>query len=103
MTRTKTPVGFKRIVAAWRDQSMPPAIGLEPERGSRLRTQPRSLDLITEASAAATRMPDRAATQSAFSGTGVEVYQISIHNALGDSAAALIHASSVMQARLPTP
>jgi phosphomannomutase len=30
MTWTETPVGFKHIVAAWRDQSMPPAIGLEP-------------------------------------------------------------------------
>ena len=30
MTWTETPVGFKHIVAAWRAQSMPPAIGLEP-------------------------------------------------------------------------
>lgn len=30
MTWTETPVGFKHVVAAWRRQSMPPAIGLEP-------------------------------------------------------------------------
>ena len=30
MAWTEVPVGFKHIVTAWRDQSMPPAIGLEP-------------------------------------------------------------------------
>ncbi len=30
MTWTEAPVGFKHIVAAWRHQSMPPAIGLQP-------------------------------------------------------------------------
>jgi len=30
MTWTEAPVGFKHIVAAWRDQCMPAAIGLEP-------------------------------------------------------------------------
>jgi hypothetical protein len=37
-----------------------------------------------------------------FSMTGVEVYQIGIHTALGDSAAALASARSVTQAELPT-
>lgn len=62
-----------------------------------------ALDLIAEAGAAAARMPDGAATHPAFSVTGVEVYQIGIHNALGDSAAALAHARAVTQARLRTP
>jgi hypothetical protein len=62
-----------------------------------------ALDLIAEAAAAATRMPDRAVTQTAFSPTGVEVYQIGICNALGESAAALTHARAVVQAQLPTP
>jgi len=30
MTWSEVPVGFKHVVAAWRQQSMPPAIGLEP-------------------------------------------------------------------------
>jgi phosphomannomutase len=30
MTWTEAPVGFKHLVAAWRDMGMPPAIGLEP-------------------------------------------------------------------------
>ena len=34
---------------------------------------------------------------------GIEVYQIGIHIALGDSAAALAHARAVTQARLRTP
>ena len=62
-----------------------------------------ALDLIAEATAAAIRMPGGAATLPAFSATGVEVYQIGIHNALGDSAAALAHARSVTQAHLRTP
>jgi hypothetical protein len=62
-----------------------------------------ALDLIAEAGAAAARMPDGATTRPAFSATGVEVYQIGIYNALGDSAAALTHARSVTQARLVTP
>ena len=62
-----------------------------------------ALDLIAEAGAAAARMPDGAATPPAFSATGVEVYQIGIHNALGDSAAALAHARAVTQAQLRTP
>jgi hypothetical protein len=62
-----------------------------------------ALDLVAEAAAAATRMPDRAVTQTAFSPTGVEVYQIGICNALGESAAALTHARAVVQAQLPTP
>ena len=62
-----------------------------------------ALDLITEASAAATRMPATAAGKTAFSAAGVQVYQIGIHTALGDSAAALAHARSVIPAQLPTP
>jgi hypothetical protein len=62
-----------------------------------------ALDLIAEAGAAAARMPNSTATRPAFSATGVEVYHIGIHNALGDSAAALAHARAVTQARLPTP
>ncbi len=62
-----------------------------------------ALDLIAEASAAIARMPDGAVTLPAFSATGVEVYQIGIHNALGDSAATLTHARAVTQAWLPTP
>jgi hypothetical protein len=48
-------------------------------------------------------MPAGRVTQPAFSVAGVDVYQIGIHNALGDSAAALSHARAVDQARLPTP
>jgi tetratricopeptide (TPR) repeat protein len=62
-----------------------------------------ALDLIAEASAAARRMPDSAATLPSFSATSVEVYQIGIHNALGDSGTALGHARAVTQGLLPTP
>jgi len=61
-----------------------------------------ALDLISEAGAAAARMPAGRLTQPAFSVAGVDVYQIGIHNALGDSAAALSHARAVDQAQLPT-
>lgn len=61
-----------------------------------------ALDLIAEAGGAAARMPGSAVTRPAFSVTGVEVYQIGIHNALGDSGAALTHARSVNQGRLVT-
>ncbi|MGD0555969.1 MAG: hypothetical protein ABSA93_13405 [Streptosporangiaceae bacterium] len=62
-----------------------------------------ALDLSSEAGAAAARMPAGRVTQLAFSVAGVDVYQIGIHNALGDSAAALSHARAVDQAQLPTP
>ena len=62
-----------------------------------------ALDLIAEARSAATRMGSTAAvSQPMFSMTGVQVYQIGIHTALGDSAAALGSARSVIQSELPT-
>jgi hypothetical protein len=62
-----------------------------------------ALELITEAQAAATRMGDVTVGHSVFSSANVEVYQIGIHTALGDSAQALDHARAVVQASLPTP
>jgi len=62
-----------------------------------------ALDLISEAKAAASRIGDSAAGPSMFSSVNVEVYQIGIHTALGDSARALQHARAVIQPRLPTP
>jgi tetratricopeptide (TPR) repeat protein len=61
-----------------------------------------ALELITEAGDAASRMSASTSGQSVLSAAGVEVYQIGIHNALGDSAAALGHARRVAQAQLPT-
>ena len=60
-------------------------------------------DLISEARAAADRMGNTRAGRSVFSAANVEVYQISIHTALGDSAGALTHARTVDQRALPTP
>ena len=60
-------------------------------------------DLISEARAAADRMGNTRAGRSVFSAANVEVYQISIHTALGDSAGALTHARAVDQRALPTP
>ena len=59
-------------------------------------------DLISEARAAAGRMGNARAGRSVFSAANVEVYQISIHTALGDSAGALTHARAVDQHALPT-
>ena len=59
-------------------------------------------DLISEARAAADRMGNARAGRSVFSAANVEVYQISIHTALGDSAGALTHARAVDQHALPT-
>jgi transcriptional regulator with XRE-family HTH domain len=61
-----------------------------------------ALDLISEATATASRMGDTTAGRSMFSRINVEVYQIGIHTALGDSAGALDHARAVSQPRLPT-
>jgi len=61
-----------------------------------------ALDLIAEAAAAATRMGAGTAGRNMFSGVNVEVYQIGIHTALGDSARALDHARAVIQPQLPT-
>jgi transcriptional regulator with XRE-family HTH domain len=62
----------------------------------------RAADLISEARAAADRMGPARAGRSVFSSSNVEVYQISIHTALGDSAGALTHARVVNQRALPT-
>jgi hypothetical protein len=62
-----------------------------------------AVDLITEAASAAGRIQATPAGRPAFSLAVVEGYQISIHNALGDSAAALAHARAVIQSQLPTP
>ena len=59
-------------------------------------------DLISEAQAAAARMGDARAGRSVFSAANVEVYQIGIHTALGDSVGALGHARAVDQRSLPT-
>lgn len=59
-------------------------------------------DLISEARAA-DRMGNARAGRSVFSAANVEVYQISIHTVLGDSAGALTHARAVDQHALPTP
>ncbi len=55
----------------------------------------RASDLITEAQAAAIRLGAARAEHSVFSRANVEVYQIGIHTALGDSAGALAHARAV--------
>ncbi len=60
-------------------------------------------ELISEAQEAAVRMGNARAGRSVFSAVNVEVYQIGIHTALGDSAAALGHARAVDQQALPTP
>jgi len=58
-------------------------------------------DLISEARAAADRMGSTRAGRSVFSAANVEVYQISIHTALGDSAGALTHAAPSISAPCP--
>ena len=60
-------------------------------------------ELISEAQETAVRMGGARAGRSVFSAVNVEVYQIGIHTALGDSAAALGHARAVDQQALPTP
>ena len=60
-------------------------------------------ELISEAQETAIRMGGARAGRSVFSAVNVEVYQIGIHTALGDSAAALGHARAVDQHALPTP
>lgn len=47
MTWTEAPVGFKHIVAAWRHQSMPPAIGLSPTGRSPTRGDRRATSSAT--------------------------------------------------------
>jgi hypothetical protein len=58
----------------------------------------RALDLITEASAAADRTPGA----GPFGPAQIRIYRIGIHNALGESGAALAAARSVEPRLLPT-
>jgi hypothetical protein len=62
----------------------------------------RALDFIGEAASVAARPGQTARPDGAFSASVVEGYQISVHVALGDSAAALTHARAVVQPQLPT-
>jgi transcriptional regulator with XRE-family HTH domain len=64
--------------------------------------QSKASDLIAEARVAADRMGVTRAGRSTFSAANVEVYEIGIHTALGDSAGALNHARSVDQHSLLT-
>lgn len=62
-----------------------------------------AIELIGEAADAATRLPEsRSSGKASFSPTNVAVYKIGIFNALGDSATALRHASTIETGQLST-
>jgi transcriptional regulator with XRE-family HTH domain len=66
------------------------------------RQRGRALEFVGEAASAAARSGPAPGPDGVFSASVVKGYQISIHIALGDSAAALAHARAVIQPQLPT-
>ena len=95
-------VAADRALTAARDSGDPATIAASSRAVAIAMRRHQALDLIAEARAAAVRMGSTAADHRLmFSMPGVEVYQIGIHTALGDSAAALASARSVIQAYGP--
>ena len=94
-------------------ESGKPAPGLLASYGSLLCTgaytaaqhgsRHQALELIGEAETAAARLGTTQRTRTSFSPVNVTIYQIGIHTALGDSAAALDHARKIRLASVPTP